>query len=648
MFEFIRNHQRLMQFLLLLLIVPSFAFFGVQGYSGFGDGDNAVAKVAGQTITKEEWDAAQRQQLERLRQMAGGQIDTKVFDTPEARRDVLESLIAQRALAAEVANDKLTVTDQALQQNIMQIPGLIKPDGKFDNEQYNMLLAAQGLTPKSYEASQRRALALQQLNFAVQGTAFAPKSVSARLSDLNDQERSVQELSFKAASYIGQVKVTDEMVKAYYDKNGSKFEVPEQARIEYVVLDSAAVAAQVSVSDADIKSYYDQNIKQYSTDEQRRASHILLEVKKGASAADKAAIKAKADELVAQLRKNPGDFAKLAKANSQDPGSKDQGGDLGFFGKGAMLKSFEDAAYKLKQGEISDPVESDFGYHIIQLTGIKAGSVKPLDEVKGEIAGDIKKQLAAKKYAELADIFNNTVYEQGDSLKPVADKLKLKIETVAGVTRLPNPALAPNTPYNNPKFLKALFTDDTIKGKHNTEAVQIAPTTLMAGHIVEYKPVTKRPFDEVKSMVRELVTQDEAMALAKKAGEAKLAELKAKDDAAGFGDVKVASRVKTQGWNQDAFLAVMKADTAKLPAYTGVELPGQGYSVFRVTKVAQPATPDAARRKTEQEQIANVLAEQEMLSYINFVKEKVKTKILKGGEAITSGASTGKPADAAR
>ncbi len=646
MFEFIRNHQRLMQFLLLLFIFPSFAFFGLEGYSRLSDGDNAVAKVAGQTITKEEWDAAQRQQLERMRQMSGGQIDPKVFDTPEARRAVLDNLIAQRALTAEVVNDKLSVSDQALQQSIMQIPGLLKADGSFDSDQYRVLLAAQGLTPKGYEASLRRDMGLQQLNAAVQGTAFAPKTVATRLSDLNDQERTVQELSFKAASFAGQVKVTDDMLKAYYDKNGSKFEVPEQAKIEYVVLDSAAVAAQVSVSDADVKSYYDQNIKQYSTEEQRRASHILLEVKKGASAADKAAVKAKADGLVAQLRKTPGDFAKLAKANSQDPGSKEQGGDLGFFGKGAMLKSFEDAAYKLKQGEISDPVESDYGYHIIQLTGIKPGSVKPLDEVKGEISTEIKKQLAAKKYAELAETFNNTVYEQGDSLKPVADKLKLKIETASGVTRQANPALAPNTVYNNPKFLKALFTDDTIKGKHNSEAVQVAPTTLIAGHIVEYKPVTKRAFDDVKTVVRELVTQSEEMALAKKAGEAKLAELKSKDDAAGFGEAKLASRVKTQGWNQDAFLAVMKADTAKLPAYTGIEVPGQGYSVFRITKVAQPAAPDAARRKTEQEQIANTLAEQEMLSYINFLKEKAKTKILKGGE--TFGATDGKPADAAR
>ena len=632
MFDFIRNHQRLMQFLLLLFIFPSFAFFGLESYSRLADGDNAVAKVGDQTITKEEWDAAQRQQLERLRQMAGGQLDTKLFDTPEAKRIVLDNLIAQRALTLEVINSKLSVSDQLLQQNIMQIPGLIKTDGTFDSEQYRMLLAAQGLTPKGYEASLRRDMTLQQLNAALQATAFAPKTVATRLSDLNDQERTVQELGFKAASFAAQVKVTDEMLKDYYDKNTGKFEIPEQANIEYVVLDSAAVAAQVSVSDADAKSYYDQNIKQYSTEEQRRASHILLTVKKGASAADKAAVKAKADALVAQLRKTPADFAKLAKANSEDPGSKEQGGDLGFFGKGAMLKSFEEATYKLKQGEISDAVESDFGYHIIELTGIKPASAKPIESVKAEIAGEIKKQLAAKKYAELAEVFNNTVYEQGDSLKPVAEKLKLKIETASGLTRQPNPALPPTTVYNNPKFLTALFTDDAIKGKHNTEAVQVAPTTLIAGHIVSYKPVTKRPFDEVKNVVRELVTKTEELALAKKAGEAKLAALKAKDDAAGFGDLKVASRTKTQGWNQEAFLAVMKADTTTLPAYVGVDVPGQGYSVFRISKVAQTATPDVARRKNEQEQIANTLAQQEMMSYVNFLKEKAKTKILKGGE----------------
>jgi peptidyl-prolyl cis-trans isomerase D len=630
MFEFIRTHQRLMQFLLLLFIFPSFAFFGLEGYSSLTDSGNAVAKVAGQTITKEEWDAAQRQQLDRMRQAYGSQFDAKLFDTPEAKRAVLDNLIAQRALAAEVTANKLVVPDQALQQSILQIPGLTKPDGKFDNEQYRVLLAAQGMTPKSYEAGLRREMALQQLNAAIQTTAFAPRTISGRLSDLNDQERTVQELSFKAASYASQVKVTDDMLKAYYDKNGKLFEVPEQIKAEYVVLNAAAVAAQTSVSDDDIKSYYEQNQKLYASAEQRRASHILIAVKSGASAADKAAAKTKADGLVAQLRKTPGDFAKLAKANSQDPGSAENGGDLGYFGKDAMVKPFEDAAFSLKQGEISNPVESDFGYHIIQVTGIKPAAVKPLDSIKDEIAGEIKKQLASKKYSELSDQFSNMVYEQGDSLQPVADKLKLKIETVSGLTRVPNPAAAPTAPYNNAKFLSALFGDDAIKAKHNTEAVQVAPNTLIAGRVVEYKPVSKRPFDEVKDQVRQRVTLEEEMALAKKAGEAKLAALKDKDDGSGFGDAKQVSRVKTEGWNQAAFLSVMKIDTAKLPAYAGVEVPGLGYQVYRVTRVSQPATIDAARRKAESEQIANALSQQETLAYLAFLREKSKTKLLKG------------------
>jgi peptidyl-prolyl cis-trans isomerase D len=480
-------------------------------------GDNAVAKVAGETITQQDWDAAQRQQMERMRQMFGDKMDMKLLDTPETKRAVLENLIVQRAMIAAVARDKLQVSDQALAQTLVAIPGLVKPDGTFDNEQYK-----------------RQDMALQQINTAVQASAFAPKTVAARLSDLNDQERMVRQLLFKDSAYAGQVKVTDDMLKAYYDKNGAQFQVPEQAKIEYVILDDAAVGAQISVSDADIKSYYDQNQKQYAGSEERRASHILIAVKKGASAADKAAAKAKADKLYAQLSANPADFAKLAKADSDDPGSAEHGGDLGYFGPGMMVKPFEEAAFQMKQGQISQPVESEFGYHIIQLTGIKPAVGKTLDQVKSEISATIKTQLMSKKYAELADIFNNTVYEQGESLQPVADKLKLKIATASNVTRQPNPALGKTVPYNNPKFLAALFADDVVKNKHNSDVVEIAPNTLIAGRVVEYKPQSKRPFEEVQAAVRERVTMAEEAKLAEQAGTAKLAALKQKDDTAGM------------------------------------------------------------------------------------------------------------------
>ncbi len=630
MFEFIRTHQRLMQFALLLFIFPSFALVGLEGYTRFRDSDDAVAKVAGRAITQQELDMAQREQMERLRQMLGDQFNPKMLETPEARQNILDALIAQRVMTTEATKNRLSVSDQTLQQTILESTGLTGADGKFDVERYKSLLAAQGMTPTMYETRVRQELILQQVNAAVENTAFAPKTVANRLSDLNDQEREVQELLFKPADFVSQVKVTDEMLKAYYEKNGSEFEIPEQVKAEYVVLNMDAVTAQITVSDADIKSYYDDNAtKRYTEEEQRRASHILIKADKDASAADKTAAKEKAEKLLAQVRKSPSDFAKLAKAHSQDPGSAERGGDLDFFSKGMMVPPFEEAAFKLKQGEISDVVQSEFGYHIIQLTAIKPARIKSLDEVKDQIAAEIKKPLAAKRFSEMTEQFADMVYEQSDSLKPVSDKLKLTIETVSGVTRTPPPSTTQNSPFTHPKFLNALFSDDVIKNKRNTEAVEVAPSTLVAGRVVEYKPVTKRPFEEVQAVVRERVAQAEAVKLAKKAGEAKIAAAKSDGEAAGFGGVKTVSRSKAQNMTKEALLAVMKADATKLPTYVGVDLGAQGYGVYRINKVAQPANVDAVRRQSEQQQIAGVLAQQESLAYLEALKKKAKVEIIK-------------------
>ncbi|GAA4028156.1 SurA N-terminal domain-containing protein [Actimicrobium antarcticum] len=618
-----------MQFLLLLIIVPSFALVGLGSYKSFGDAENVVAKVGGQAITQPEYEAAQREQMERFKQMFGAQFDPKMFDTPDARQGILDNLIAQRALSVEAARKNLSVADAALQKSITSIEGLVGPDGKFDGERYRSLLAIQGMTPAMYEQRLRQDMAVQQLNAAVQSTAFAPKTVATRLSDINEQERTVQELLFKPADYAAQVKPTADMLKAYYDKNSRQFEVPEQAKAEYVVLNSDLLAAQIVVTDKEAADFYEQNKKRFGIEEQRRARHILVSLKKDASAADKAAAKVKADQLLSQVRKTPADFAKIAKASSDDTGTADKGGDLDFFGKGMMTKPFEDAVFKLKANEISDLIETDFGFHIIEVTAIKPETIKTLDEVKPEIVADIKKQKAAKQYSEVAELFTNTVYEQADSLKPVADKLKLKIETVSNLTRLPNPLAPPDARYNNAKFLKALFADDALKNKRNTEAVEVAPSTLIAGRILEYKPVAKRPFADVESIVRERVIAEESALLAKKAGEAKLVALKAADDVAGFGAAKVVSRTKNDGINRNGFENVMKADIRKLPAIASADLGNQGYAIYRISKVAQSDKTDPARRKAEQDQIANALAQQEMLAYIDVLKQKAKVKILK-------------------
>ncbi|MFZ6753362.1 SurA N-terminal domain-containing protein [Undibacterium sp. Dicai25W] len=629
MFEYIRTHQRLMQFLLLLIIFPSFAFFGIESYTrSQAAAGAAVATVGGQSVMQAELDAALRDQLEKFRQSYGAQFDPKLMNTPEVKQNVLDEIISRKVVASEVKNNKLFITDHILQQAIMANPGLLKADGSFDSEKYKNILASRGMTPAMYEQSLRQDMALQQLIDSVQNTNIVPKAVAERIALIGEQEREVQALTFKASDFVSQVKVTDEMVKAFYDKNATQFEIPESIKAQYVVLSNDALADQISVTDAEVQDFYKNNAKAYSVDEQRRASHILIAVAKDASAADKAKAKAKADGLLADLRKNPAAFAKLAKENSQDPVSAERGGDLDFFGKGAMVKPFEDAAFKLNKGEISDVVQSDFGYHIIEVTDIKAAGIKPLDDVKAQIAADIKKQKASKAYAEAAETFGNTVYEQSDSLKAVADKLKLKIETADNLTRQGNPG-APATMFaNNPKFLKAIFADDVVKKKHNTEAIEVAPNTLIAGRMLEYKSASKRPLEEVKAMIVARLTQTEANNLAEKEGKAKLAALKQADATTGFSDVKVVSRAKQEDVSPQAMAQIMKADTQKLPSFVGVALGNTGYAIYRISKV-NAGKADPAKRAAEAQQVSNLLAQQELANYVEVLKKKAKVTVNK-------------------
>jgi peptidyl-prolyl cis-trans isomerase D len=436
----------------------------------------------------------------------------------------------------------------------------------------------------------------------------------------------VQEQLVPAANYVSQVKVTDDMVKAFYDKNAALFQVPESVKAEYVVFDPSVVEKQVTVSDAEVADAYNKNKARFTTPEKRTASHILINVKKGASAAEDAAAKAKAQAILDEVRKNPNDFAKIAKAQSQDPGSAELGGDLGVVQKGVFVKPVEDAIYGLKEGEVSGLVRSEFGYHIIKITKIVPETQKSLEEAKPEIVADLKKAKMSAKYSELAETFTNTVYEQSDSLKPVADKLGLTIQTAEGLTRKPNPALGAS-PVNNEKFLKAIFSDDAIKNKRNTEAVEAAPSTLVAGRVIEFKPATKRPLADVEAVIRQRVTQEEAAKLARQAGEAKLAAVKASGDAAGFGEAKTVSRTKQPPFNDTAAIAVLKADVSKLPAYVGVDIPGQGYGVYRIVKVGQPAQPDQARRKQEAEQIGRAVGNAETYGFVEALKHKAKAKI---------------------
>lgn len=634
MLDFVRNNRRLMLLILLVLVFPSFVFFGVESYSRFMDSSLDAAKVDGRTITVTEVDNVLRDQSERMRQVLGASYDPRQFEGPQARQAVLDQLILQRVVAAEVEREHLTVSNERLYEAISSIPAIAqlprKADGGIDDKAYLELLAAQGMTPEQFDARMRFDLATQQLGQAVGATAFMPKSLLDRLIAVRDQQREVQGLVIKPADFAGKVNADEAALKAYYESHQRDFAVPEQAKVEYLVLSGDALAATTSVTPEELKSYYESNIARFRTEEQRRASHILIAAPKDGPAAERQAAKDKATKLLEELRKQPNTFADVARKQSQDPGSAEKGGDLGFMGRGALVKPFEDAMYALKDGEISNVVETDYGYHIIKLTGIKAAETQPLEAVKTELEAELRKQLAAKKYAETADAFGNVVYEQPDSLKPAADRFKLVIQTADNVTRQPNPALGAGNPLNNEKVLAALFSDDSLKNKRNTEAVQVGPNTLVAARIVEHRPATVRKFDEVKDKVRTAYIAQQAAELARKDGEARLAALKQNANAERFGASTTVSRSKADGVAPKAVEAIMRADATKLPAMVGVDLGADGYAIYRIAKVSQPAAAtDAAQRQAEQQQLSQLAGQSELEAYYESLKDRSKVEVLK-------------------
>jgi len=475
----------------------------------------------------------------------------------------------------------------------------------------------------------------------VSTTGFMPKSLLDRLLAVRDQERDVQALVIKPADFTAKVTPDAAALKAYYDAHTSAYAIPEQAKVEYVVLSGDALAASQTVTPEQLKSYYDSNLQRFKTEEQRRASHILIASPKDAPAADRAAAKARATKLLDDLRKHPETFADVAKKQSQDPGSAEKGGDLGFMGRGALVKPFEDAMYALKPGQISDVVETDYGYHIIKLDEIKPAAVQPLEAVKTELEGELRKQLAAKAYQEQADAFGNLVYEQSESLKPAADKFHLQIQTADDVTRQPNPKLGAQSPLNNEKVLKALFSEDSLKNKRNIEAVQVNPTTLVSARVVDYRPSSVRKFEDVEAQVRAAYVAQQAAELAQKDGVAKLEALKKDPATAGFGASITVSRTRGDNIPPKAAEAIMRADALKLPAFVGVDLGSDGYAIYRINKVSTPTQPKPEQRQAEAQQLAQLVGQADLNAYYESLKAESKVKILRPIAAASSDASEG-------
>ncbi len=629
MFDFIRKHTKITMALLFLLIVPSFILFGLDGYNRSREKGVVVAKVDGKDIIQSEWDRAHQAEVDRVR-ASMPTLDAKLLDSPEARYATLERLVRDRVIATAAEKFRLTTSDQRVARELQQSPeiaSLRRPDGTLDMERYRQILGSQGMTPEMFEANVRNDLSQRQVLGGIGVSGFAPAAAADVALNAYFQRREIQLVRFNAADFAGKLIPTDAELEQYYKANEKLFQAPEQASIEYVQLDLESVKKSVSINEADLKTYYEQNAQRLGGAEERRASHILIAAAKTAPAAEREKAKAKAEELLAAVRKTPASFADLARKNSQDPGSAAAGGDLDFFARGAMVKPFEDAAFSMKKGDISNVVESDFGYHIIKLIDIKAPKQRSFDEMKPELEADLKKQQAQKKFAESAESFTNGVYEQSDSLKPVADRLKLEIKTATGVTRQPQPGATGILA--NPKFLNVLFAPDAVEKKRNTEAVETAPSQLVSGRIVQYTPARTQPLAEVKEVVRQRWVAQRSGEEARKEGAARLAAWKASPaSATGLSPAVTVSRDQTQSLPAPVVDAALRADGTALPVWVGVDLGNQGYVVVKVAKVMQRDAPAEAVATQERTQYSQWWTTAENMAYYNGLKERFKAEIL--------------------
>jgi peptidyl-prolyl cis-trans isomerase D len=625
MFESIRNQRRWLMPLLTLVVFVPFVFSGVYGLTRFMGDDNSVASVDGEPISQQELDNAHRERVERMMQMLGPSVDAKVFDSPQMRASTLDNLLSDKSLEHEVERMRLSISDARLRELIATIPQF-QVDGHFDYETYKRLLASRGFTEASFEARVRTDAGRQALESGVVSGAMVPRTVVERLRALDNERRQVRRLVFRPDDFLAQTSVTDEAVKADYDANRDRYRTPEQAKVQYLVLRLDDIAARTPVAEAALKAYYEANLARWGEPEQRRASHILVTFGKGGSAPDKAGARALAEDLLRQVRARPGDFARLAREKSKDPGSADKGGDLGWFGRAMMTKPFEDAVFALHEGQISDVVETDFGFHIIELTGIKGGKAQAFEQVRGTIEAEMRKQAAQKTYADLAEQFTNVVYEQADDLAPAAAKFQLQLQTLDGLTRAGAPKQADKSAIFTPQVLDAVFAPDSIDKHHNTKAIDVGNSTLVSVHVLAYTPSAVRPLAEVSAQIKARLQRSAAAQLARAAGERRLAQLKAAPDDAGFEPVHELARRDTSFLAAPAIASIMAVPQASLPAYVGVDQADGGYALIHVLSASVVEGSDAdgaAKEKALRDETARA----DRAAFVQALRERFGARI---------------------
>ena len=607
-----------MKIVLGVTTVP-FLLFGVDGYLNNFSNNLTVATVNKDKITLPEYNRAIENVRNRMTS-EGKKIDPAMFDSFEFKESVVDGIITKHLLNNDIKKSKFKITDQQLSQYIVGMPDFQK-DGKFSQELYDKVLQNNQLTPKKFEESIRNDLLIQQVRDGIQKLTFIPPNNLAETLKATSQQREVSVAEFKTKEFMVKATIAEKDMQSFYDQNKSKFLAPEQVKAEFVVFSLSSILPSINVTEDEVKAFYKANADKYQNQQQREASHILIAASKNAPPVDKAKAKAKAEDILSQIKKNPKQFEELATKYSQDPESAKKGGELGVFGRGMMVKPFDDAVFSMKINEVSGIVESDFGYHIIKLTKI-IGEGGGFDAMKPQLKAELIYQKGQEKFAALTEEFSNKVYEQSSSLDAVSKKFNLPIQKTDWFSRNDSDKF-----FKNEALMNALYTKESIKDHRNTEAIEVTPNNLISARVVDYKAQSTKPFVDVKKNIEDYLKFEAAKKTVASEGESALKSVTDVSRKIDWQPTVLVDRKNTKGLSEAVINQAYKMPTDKLPSYSGFIDGNNGYIIVKVNKVAFPNDNNEENKKAFATEYTEALSAEYLTAYLKGLKAKANVTV---------------------
>jgi peptidyl-prolyl cis-trans isomerase D len=610
---------------LLFLISLGFVFWRAD----FSSGGTATfaAKVNGENLSLQEFDRELQGRQNQYQQLYRTELDENM--RRELRRSVVEDMVREAVLKQRVAERGYRVSDDRLTDYIRSVSAF-QVDGKFSLDVYRNLLLNQGITPTGFETLQRAALEVRDLQAGIADSTFLTPAEFRRYIELFNQRREVGYATFAVDTFLPRVTVDDAAIAAHYEGNKASYQTTETVDLEYIELALDDIASTIDVSEEALRKAYEEEHERFRTAEERRARHILIAVEDGN---DEAARKT-AEGIVERLR-NGEDFAKLAGESSTDAGTKGQGGDLGWVGRGMLPGPFEDALYAMQVGAISEPVKSDFGYHVIRLDEVRAGTEQSFESVRDELATELRTRRAEEQFYDRANQLADRAFDAFDELATVASEMQLPLKTLQGFPRTGDPAAF----NNSAAVVQAAFDEQILESGRNSGLVELADDDVLVLRVTAHHVPTVKPLEAVQDQIKDELVRTRAQELAEQAATAFLAAIEQPG-------VDMAALAASQNgtWSPPAWVErtdpgvpteVLAAAFALPKPVAGsaererVALANGSQSVLVLSglQVGSPDSVPQVEREQRRRQLADQSAYAELTSYVGTLRDQATVRI---------------------